>query len=534
MARWALPRPGSGSDAALARGREAVRAGTDGALDVLHPLIVLGRGLGRLTAVLKRWWDRTPKERRGPALFLTAACLLMLSMMPYGPALAVATVLGAAAWQGRDRDGEEESGPDEESAARLQGVYEALVPCFAVPDDPNPDPLYSHDGDWERVLEEFEFTESGRISRLRLRYPASFRDGEASERLRVERLLSAKCGRNREYRFTWDEEHNRLDVTVPEPLPNGIRAQRFVTGPGEIVLGFTDAESVQRTVPVVHADGDEPRDVPPVVWRTGARSTESHLLAMGGPGAGTSTLLRSVVLQSLRHGDVLVVDGSGSGEFACLAGREGVLTVESSLVGALAALEWTVHETERRLLAASRARQVGQAVPADARRPLWVVLDRPSVLSHLAGAEGRRDPQSLLQVPLRHGRAANVTVAVAEQFDGADGLGQAVLAYTRTRVVLGAASHDERCAVLGGTPPSSPPPDAPPGRGFARLGGGPVLRLQVPATPDPYDEASGEAERQAVLELLPERTADGAEQAGGAQEPAGGAVEGAEPAGQAT
>jgi hypothetical protein len=38
------------------------------------------------------------------------------------------------------------------------------------------------------------------------------------------------------------------------------------------------------------------------------------------------------------------------------------------------------------------------------------------------------------------------------------------------------------------------------------LGAGPVLRLQVPATPDPYDDATSETHRRAVLELLPERT----------------------------
>jgi hypothetical protein len=37
-----------------------------------------------------------------------------------------------------------------------------------------------------------------------------------------------------------------------------------------------------------------------------------------------------------------------------------------------------------------------------------------------------------------------------------------------------------------------------------------VLRLQVPATPDPYDEETGEAERQAVLALLPATSASGA------------------------
>jgi hypothetical protein len=38
------------------------------------------------------------------------------------------------------------------------------------------------------------------------------------------------------------------------------------------------------------------------------------------------------------------------------------------------------------------------------------------------------------------------------------------------------------------------------------LGAGPVLRLQVPATPDPYDDATSETHRRAVLDLLPQRT----------------------------
>ncbi|GAB2814635.1 P-loop NTPase family protein [Streptomyces daliensis] len=511
MGRWPLPRPGGGTESSLSsldRSREAVRAGADGVLDILHPLITLGRGVGRLALMARSWWDRTPKDRRGPALFVSAVCVIVVGLMPYGPALALVGVVGAAAWYGRGHGAADaQAGPDEEETARLEAVYEALVPYFAVPDDPHPDPLYTHNGEWARVFEEFEFTDEGRIARLLLRYPAHFRDGEPEERLRVEQLLSAKSGRGREYHFCWDEERNRLEMSVLGPLPSGIHAQRFVTGPGEVLLGFTDPEAVPLTVPV--ADDEGTRDVPPVIWRTGARSTESHLLAVGVPGSGTSTLLRSVVLQALEHGDVLVVDGSGAGEYACLMGRSGVLAVESSLVGALASLEWAVHETERRLMSASRARQVGRAVPYDLRRPLWIVLDRPAVLSHLAAAEGRRDPQDLLQVPLRHGRAARVTVAVAEQFECMEGLGHAVRAYTRARVVLGPASREETRAVLGEPPRSAPAYDTPPGRGLVRLGTGPVLRLQVPATPDPYDETSGETERAAVQALLPERASTG-------------------------
>lgn len=497
MSRWALP---------WRNGRSAVRAGTEGVLDVLHPLIVLVRGSRRLAAKGWTWWGRTPRERRGPALFLLAACGLVVWLLPYGPVLAATALLGFAAWYGRrgaDEAAEAGRAPGDEETARLQALYEALVPYFVMPDDPSPEPMYAHDGEWERAFEDFAFS-GGRLCELLMRYPAYFRDGEPGERLRVEQLLTAKSGRGREYRFWWDEERNRLEMRVLDPLPTGIPAQPFVTAPGETVLGFTDGDSVHRTLPVALPGVEGPRDVPPVVWRTGARSTEPHLLVLGIPGAGTSTLLRSVALQALRRGEVLVVDGDGGGEFACLAARRGVLGIESSLTGALASLEWVVRETERRLLAASRARQNGERVPEDVRHPLWVLLDRPAVLSHLARAEGQRDPQDLLRVPLRHGRAAGVNVVVAEQFEGAEDLGEAVLAHTRARVVLGPVSREQALAVLGEAPQTGPTPDAPPGRGFARLGTGPVLRLQVPATPDPYDETVGEAEREAVAALLPE------------------------------
>jgi hypothetical protein len=251
--------------------------------------------------------------------------------------------------------------------------------------------------------------------------------------------------------------------------------------------------------------------VPPVVWRTGIRSTEPHLLVLGQPGTGTSTLLRSIALQALHHGDLVIVDGGGTGEYACLTGRDGVLAVECGLAGALTSLEWAAHETERRLIAVNRARQEGRPAPDDTRRPLWVLVDRPSAFTHLAAADGRRDPQSLLQIPLRHGRAANVTVVVADQLDALDGLVDAVRQHTRARVVLGPATADELTTVLGAAPHTTPVDQVPPGRGYARLGNGPVHRLQVPATPDPYDDATSDAQRQAVLDLLPPRTtpADG-------------------------
>ncbi|MFF2368656.1 hypothetical protein ACFVU0_38930 [Streptomyces sp. NPDC058122] len=510
MARRPLPRILSNGTAQIAKSRELARTAADSATDVLHPLITVTRGLRRLAAAGRRKWAATPKDRRGPLLFLVASVVLIVALVPYGPLLAVITLMAAAAWTGRERTPPPATGPDEAQIGRLQSLYDALVPYFSAADDPAP--LYAHGGDWEKAFASYDFDDDGRISHLLVHYPAYFTDGEPDSRARIEHLLHAKSGRGREYHFDWDEEGNELTVTVLAPLPTDIAAQRFVTAPGETVLGFTDPADVQRTLPLTH--GAEQRDVPPVVWRTGARSTEPHLLITGEPGAGTTTLLRSIALQALQHGDVVVVDGGGTGEYACLTGREGVLAVECSTGGALASLEWAAHETERRLIAANRARQAGHPSPDDIRNPLWILLDRPSALGHLAAADGREDPQSLLQTPLRHGRAAGVTVVIAEHLENLDSIGDAVRQHTRARVVLGTASATELEAVLGAPPHTTPTRDVPPGRGYARLGTGPVLRLQVPATPDPYDDATSEAQRRAVLDLLPERTtpADAAEQ----------------------
>ncbi len=484
--------------APLSSGRELAHTVTDSARDVLHPVITIGRGLRSLASAGRRGWARTPRDRRGAALLLAASCMLIVALIPYGPPLAAALLLAAGAWRGRDRAAAPTTRQDP-LAGRLQALYEALVPYFSSPMDPTP--LYSHGGSWRQAFDDHAFDDEGRLVALRLRYPAYFTDGESEARARIEHLLQTKAGRGREYRFVWDEEESALELAVLPALPTGIRAQRFVTAPGEVLLGFTDPEAVQRTLPVT--DGLLTRDVPPVIWRTGQRSSEPHLLALGRPACGVTTLLRSVILQALHHGDVVIVDGGGAGEYACLAGREGVLAVESSLPGAAAALEWAAQETQRRLVATNSARQQGRPTPEDVRRPLWIVVDRPAALSAPAAAEALPDPQELLQVPLRHGRAANVTVVLGEQLESERLLTEAVLTHTRARVVLGPVPAGQVRGTLGELPQTTPVNEVPPGRGYARLGTGPVHRLQVPATPDPYDEGAPEDRRRAVAELLP-------------------------------
>ncbi|GAA3242076.1 hypothetical protein GCM10020256_65700 [Streptomyces thermocoprophilus] len=79
-----------------------------------------------------------PKDKRGPLLFLVASVILVVALVPYGPLLAVITLMAAAAWQGRDRTPPAPEGPDESQTQRLKTLYEALVPYFSAAEDPRP------------------------------------------------------------------------------------------------------------------------------------------------------------------------------------------------------------------------------------------------------------------------------------------------------------------------------------------------------------------------------------------------------------
>ncbi len=482
----------------LARGRDIARTAGDHATDMFGPLITIGRGLRSHSRWVVQKWNDTPKDKRGPTLLLTVAIGAAVALLPYGPLLALLALMASAAWVGRNKAPAAEPAPDT-THLKLGAIYTALTPYLVHESDPNP--IYAHGGDFKDAFSSWEFDADGRLASLDLRYPAYFTDTEPHARARVEHVIHSKAGRSREYRFTWDEETNRLQVAALPPLPVDITAQRFVTAHNELVLGFTDTASTNRMIPVHQGSGTAHQ--PPVLWRTGPRSAEPHLLALGAHGHGTSSLLRSLALQVLPYADIVVLDGAGTGEHACLVGRPGVYTVETSLHGALAALEWAANETQRRLGAHNLAKRTGATPPPDAVRPLWLLLDHPAELSELAQAEGKPDPQDLLETPLRHGRNAHVTVVVAEYLDAYDRLRPTLRSATRARVVLGPLDPDLAMDVLGAPLDITPSSHTPPGRGYARLGNHPPVRLQVPATPDPLDEETPPEQRDAVIALLP-------------------------------
>ncbi|WP_232733846.1 hypothetical protein [Kitasatospora sp. CB02891] len=506
------------------RGRDLARTAGDHAADVFAPLTVIGRGLRRHADWTKARWAATPKERRGPTLLVGAAVTIGVFLLPHGPLMALVALVASAAWAGRGPKSEPE--PEADLAdTKLTALYAALTPYLGGIDEPFA--LYRLDGEWRAAFSGWEFDPDGRLTALEISYPAYFTDTEPAARARIEQVVQGKAGRSREYRFDWDEEINRLRVSALAPLPADIVAQRFVTAPGEIVLGFTDGAGSNRTIPVEQGGATEQQ--PPVVWRVGPRSGEPHLLALGAAGYGTSTLLRSIALQALPHGDLVVVDGASTGEHACLVNRPGVYTVETSLHGALAALDWVAKETERRLIALNAARHHGVAAPADVTRPLWILLDHLTELSELAHAEGRTDPQELLEVPLRHGRSARVTVVFVDDLEARHRIAATVHACTRARVVLGPITSESGSAGLGVPLDIAPAAHTPPGRGYARIGTAAPVRVQVPVTVDPLDEEAPQALREAVVALLPHRDTRTEESPSAGAEVTGSEAAGAEP-----
>jgi hypothetical protein len=466
--------------------------------DTFSPVLTLTRGLRKQVVWARAWWKSAGADKRKAGAAGVAAVLLALYFLPYAPLVTLILVLGSAAWLGRqEKPPAPEPGPDP-TDVRLQAVYNGLVPYLA--DDHDPARTFHPGGPYKNAFRNWEL-DGDRITRLELTYSPYFTDDDPTARARIERALQAKTGRGREYRYDWDTENNQLTLTALPPLPPAVPAQQYVTAPREILLGITDATSTNRLTPIL-VDGTT-RQLPPVIWRTGNRAIDPHLLAVAAPGAGKSNLLRTIALQVARDGDIVVVDGSGSGDFACLAGRRNILRVETGYHGAVETLTWLRHETQRRIAAVTHAKQHGTPVPDDARRPLWVILDEITELTEIAAAQGTPDPQEFLDLPLRLGRATHIGVVTSVRPTHLDRLRPALIADTHTRIVLGPVDAECTGIVLGTTPGVSGGEGMPPGRGYVRIANNPVIRIQIPHTPDPLDEDTPEADRKRLLGLLP-------------------------------
>jgi hypothetical protein len=495
--------------------------------DICYPLIVLARGTRRGVGMMRGWWGGSSKEKRRLQVVVVVVCLVGVAVLRYGPVLLVLAFLAAAGWLGRDTSRKGADPETKQHIARLQAVYNGLVPYLQ--DDDDPDKHFKPGGNYRDAFKAWEFDEQDRLVRLAFDYSEYFRDGEADSRAKVERALEGKIGHANEYLYAWDEEANRLEVRILPPLASDVAVQPWPVAEIEFVLGFTDPDSAGRTIPVLVPDPDDTEDtltpeataarggVPagfvvaqlaPVIWRIGAPDRTAHLLLTGGPMSGKSTAVRALLGQALERGHrIAVVDTDRTADYRALAGRPGVVRVAEDPAESLDLLEWVGKEAERR--AAHGGASGPLALPAPVapsegptpapqgvseaaedggerqpERPLWLFVDDLPELCAVARELGHPDPQDALAALAGRSRSGDLVLVVTARSEQLATLRAPLLGQLGSRIALGRVDPATSTLLFGGTLELGGSGMMPPGRGYARLGPtGPVIRLQSPYAP---------------------------------------------------
>jgi hypothetical protein len=462
-------------------------------VDVVYPLMIVGRGARRGARRARTWWGATPKARRRVTAGGVVIFLIAFGMLRYGPYLLIAGLLILLAWLGRDTTKKTADPEGVARVGRLQAIYNGLVPYLM--DEHDPDQIFTPGGSFRSAFTGWEFDSDDQLAQLSLRYSPYFRDGEAESRRRVERALEGKIGLANEYLYDWNEEGNRLVVSVLPPLPTGIVATTWKVAEIEYVLGFTDTTSATRLMAVEVTDDQDTKstlDLAPVIWRLGPLAHDPHLLVVGDTRTGRTNALRSLAAQALGRSHMIgVIDVDHGGEFTDLTSglarsdepgltHPGAARVESDPAAALALLDWFRQEAHRRADQSASATLASQTLPPDLHRPLWLIIDDLPSLSDGAARINRTDPQDTIAEIMRLGRAADITVAVGSGTTRLSEVPRAVRNQARARVGLGRLDGRVSVLLFDDTLDVSGSGGMPPGRGYARLGDGPVVRLQVP------------------------------------------------------
>jgi hypothetical protein len=499
--------------------------------EILYPVILVLRGLRRAATGGRAWWSAASKRKRQVQLAALAAVLVTIGLAPYGPAILILGFLCWIGWLGRDTSPKDADPESKAHVGRLQAVYDGLVPYLH--DEHDPDQHFKPGGGYRDALTSWEFDEHDRLTGFTLDYSQYVRDGEAECRAKVERAIEGKVGRGNEFLYDWDEEGNHLRVRVLPPLPGGLAAQPWPVAEIEYVLGITDPDSAGRLVPVLMPDepGVEPAPLPanlaaraaetpegwhsavvaPVVWRVGTPCPHPHLLLTGASGSGKTTALRSLLGQALGRGQqVAVIDIEQTEAYADLAGRPGVRGVVEDPERALELLDWFGLECERRaerrraeaeavangetasfpalkVLDASadglRQQQVLMESAEQAEPPLWLVIDGLPELLDAAVGVGRTQLEDTLAALARKARYAGVLLLITAREERVLHLRPALRAQLTVRIAMGTVEPSVSTALFGGTLELGGSRRLPPGRGYVRVGTGPVIRLQTPYAP---------------------------------------------------
>jgi hypothetical protein len=498
--------------------------------EILYPVVLVLRGLRRAVTGGKAWWTSGSRRRRQIEGTAVVAVLATVGMLPYGPAVLIVGFLGWTGWLGRDTAPKEADPEPRPHIGRLQAVYDGLVPYLH--DEHDPDQHFKPGGGYRDAFTSWEFDEHDRLTSFTIDYSQYVRDGEAECRAKVERAIEGKVGRGNEFLYDWDEEGNHLFVRVLPPLPGGLSAQPWPVAEIEYVLGITDPDSAGRMVPVLmpNAPGVEPAPLPanlaartaeapegwhsalvaPVVWRIGTPCPNPHLLITGSGGSGKTTALRSLLGQALGRGQqVAVIDIEQTDAYADLAGRPGVRGVVEDPQRALELLDWVGLECERRAerrraeaeamangdttsfpalkvldAAADGLRQPQVLMESEAAEPtLWVCVDGLPELLDAAAAVGRPQLEDTLASLARKARYAGVQLLATVREERVLQLRQALRAQMTVRIAMGSVEPSVSTALFGGTLELGGCRRLPAGRGYVRIGRGPVIRLQAPYAP---------------------------------------------------
>jgi hypothetical protein len=141
----------------------------------------------------------------------------------------------------------------------------------------------------------------------------------------------------------------------------------------------------------------------------------------------------------------------------------------------------SVHSGEAGADSGSADGAAGNRTTADA--PLWLFVDDLPELCAAAGRLGRPDPQDTLAALARKARFARTTLVVTARTDQVAALRPALRNQLTSRVALGRVDPVTSTLLFGGTLELGGAQVMPPGRGYVRIGSGPVIRLQTPYAP---------------------------------------------------